>query len=138
MRYRYLLALLTMALTVSALAANCGPSQPAATPTSAVPTMGQLAQSGQALFAVRCSKCHGEKGEGFTGPTIIGSNARLGKYNTAQGLRDFIGISMPLDAPGSLSNEQYHQLLCFVLLQNNLVSSGTPFSPDQLGTISLK
>lgn len=138
MRYRYLLALLTMAFAVSALAASCGPSQPTATPTSAVTTVGQLAQSGQTLFAVRCSKCHGEKGEGFTGPAIIGPNAQLGKYATAQGLRDFLGISMPLDAPGSLSAEQYQQVLCFVLLKNNLVSSASPFNPDQLGSVSLK
>ncbi|MDO8491248.1 MAG: hypothetical protein Q7T04_04450 [Dehalococcoidia bacterium] len=90
------------------------------------------------MFAVRCAKCHGEKGEGFTGPAIIGPNANLGKYANAQGLINFMGLSMPLDAPGSLSSDQYQQLLCFVLVKNNLVAPASAFNASQLDSVNLK
>lgn len=89
------------------------------------------------MFTTSCAACHGASGEGGAAPALVGENADLAKYETAQGLLEFISTNMPADAPGSLPMEQYQQVLAFALLQNNLVTDDETFNPDQLSDISL-
>ena len=74
----------------------------------------------------------------MTAPTLIGTNTNLAAYNNAQGLLNFIDTQMPIRAPGSLSQEQYLQVLSFLLLQNNLVAPGTVLDSSKLSSIMLK
>ncbi len=128
---RYLtLMLIIVALVVSA----CSKSPPA----TATQTFGQLADAGRSVFASRCAQCHGDNGQGLNAPAVIGSNANLGKYNTAQGLLDYIDVTMPFNAPGSLSSQEYSNVLGFLLVQNNYVSASTAFDSNQLKNILLK
>jgi cytochrome c len=113
-------------------------TSPAATTTAAGTTAGQLASAGQTVFVSRCAKCHGDKGQGITGPILIGGQNTLDKYGTAQGLLNFIDTSMPLDAPGSLSQQDYLDVVSFLLVQNNFVSSGTVLAANNLNSVSLK
>jgi mono/diheme cytochrome c family protein len=143
-------ALLGLTLLVSAvmlaLVSGCGGNGSLSTVTSKTATtspppgqtFGQLADSGRAIFASRCAKCHGDQGQGITGPTLIGPNANLIKYTTAQGLLNFVDVAMPLDAPGSLSHQEYLQLLSLLLTQNGDVSAGATFSEQGLAGIQLK
>lgn len=148
---RYAIAILVVVLVMAIFVGACGSPKPTATPaptatsstatptaTSSTQTMVQLASAGQTVFAASCAKCHGAQGQGVTAPAVIGANARLDKYNTAQTLLSFISSSMPLNAPGSLSQQQYQQLLSFLLLRNNYAQASTPFDPNQLGNIQLK
>jgi|GEM_PF-2072716 len=97
-----------------------------------------LAEEGKNLFAVNCASCHGDVAQGtFKTPALIGFNAQLGKYSTAQGLFDFISRQMPLGAAGTLSKEAYLRLLVFCLLQNGYVSPSTPIDAGQFSTIKL-
>lgn len=73
----------------------------------------------------------------MTGPAIIGANANLGKYSTAQGLLTFISTTMPLDAPGGLSQQEYFQVLCYLLVQNGFTPGNTVFNASNLGSIRL-
>ncbi len=127
------LSILLVALLVSACAGS-----PTPTPTPTATTMGQYAQAGTTVFANRCAKCHGDKGQGVTAPAVIGQNASLDKYNTAQGLLNFMSAAMPLDAPGALSQQEYRQLLCFLLVQNNFAAANAPFDQNNLSSIALK
>jgi hypothetical protein len=43
---------------------------------------------------------------------------------------------MPANAPGSLSSQQYLEVMAYLLLQNGFVTSGQAL--DNLGGISLK
>ena len=75
--------------------------------------------------------------------TIWGTGSELGSYNgvtlftDAQGMLSYISAKMPLSSPGSLTRQQYEELLAFILLKGNLVSSSTVFDASKLGSISI-
>jgi len=114
-------------------------SSPATTTTSASSsTYGQYADAGKAVFAAKCAKCHGDKGQGVTAPALIGSGSQLGKYSTSQGLLNFFKVTMPFDAPGSLSSQDYLNLLAFLMVQNGYVTSTAAYDSNALLNIQLK
>ena len=94
---------------------------------------------------VNCWKsgCHGARPyeDGFalpqTVPALIGPNT-LTKFATARNLFDFMRAAMPFNKPGSLSEEQYLQLLAYLLEQNKFVPAGTQFDLNTLQQISLR
>jgi polar amino acid transport system substrate-binding protein len=131
------------------LVAGCGApaSAPAAAavPTVAVPypvstaaSAAQLAGQGQAVFSANCARCHGDKGQGSNGPLLIGAGSRLAAYDTAQGLYDFVRANMPKSSPGNLKQEEYLQVMSFLLVQNGLIAPATPVDLSGLGKLSLK
>ena len=72
-----------------------------------------------------------------------GSGSTLGTYNgatlftDAQGMLKFMSTSMPLTAPASLTNQQYINLLAYILIQDNKVSPSTVFNESQLAGIKI-
>jgi mono/diheme cytochrome c family protein len=67
------------------------------------------------------STCHGARHppEGFSfpknfAPALVGVNA-LTRFANAQTLYDFISTRMPYQAPGSLTHQEYWQLVAFLL-----------------------
>lgn len=87
---------------------------------------------------VSCSGCHGDRGQGVTGPAIIGSMASLEKYSNAQALFDYVSVAMPFSAPGSLSREEYLQVLAYLIHQNSFAASDQTIDPSGLGSLVLK
>ena len=62
-------------------------------------------------------------------PHLWGSGATLGTYkgntifnNNAQDMLTFVSTKMPLSAPGSLTHQQYIEVLSYILVQGNQVS----------------
>jgi hypothetical protein len=125
------------AVTSSVVSSTASSSSPTASPVTQN-TFGALAISGETIYTKYGARCHGESGQGRSGPVLIGSSAGLVKYNTAKGLLDYIVRTMPLGAPGSLSHQDYLDILCFLLIQNNYVSADTVFDEAQLSNITLK
>lgn len=101
-------------------------------------TYAAYADAGKVLYAGHCAKCHGDQGQGITGPVLVGPTASLTKYSTAQGLLSFISTAMPLDAPGSLTHQEYLQLLSLVLVWNNYAAGSTVFTESALASVQLK
>ncbi len=74
---------------------------------------------GAAIFADKCTHCHGADGRGLRGvyPPLWGSRS----FNDGAGMAHldrmtgFIRYNMPHDAPGSLSLEQAYDVAAFVL-----------------------
>jgi sulfane dehydrogenase subunit SoxC len=140
----------TPPVTATAVSAAQAPSTPAAATAGtaavtrqvagagAAQTAATLAAAGATVYAANCTACHGAKGEGVTGPSLIGANANLPKYGDAAGLYAFIQKNMPANAPGTLSQEQYLQVTAYMLLQNNIVKPDTQLGTGMLGGISLK
>ena len=89
------------------------------------------------------SGCHGERpyDNGFklphTVPALIGANT-LTKFATARNMYDFMRTAMPFNKPGSLSQEQYLQVLAFLLEQNHIVPEGARLEADTLQNIVLR
>ena len=109
-----------------------------APPSSTSGTFGDLAQSGQTVYASRCAGCHGNNGQGSSARALWGANADLSRYNSAAGLLSFIGSYMPSNAPGSLVSHDYIDVMCYLLIQNYDVSAGANFVQSQLSSIALK
>lgn len=118
---------------------------PAASTTASGPTFQTLATAGQAVYASTCQICHGQNGAGSqVCPVVIwGSGSQLGTYNgvsvftDAAGMLNYISKRMPLTAPGSLTGQQYNELLAYILLKGNKVSPTTVFNANNLGSISI-
>jgi thiosulfate dehydrogenase len=75
---------------------------------------------GSALFAQRCTTCHGADGQGISGvyPPLWGSRS----FNDGAGMAHldrmtgFVRYNMPQDAPGSLSLRDAYDVAAFVLV----------------------
>jgi mono/diheme cytochrome c family protein len=88
------------------------------------------ATAGQAVFAQQCAICHGDHMEGKVGPALAGNQfLSVSQYQelTADYLYRFMAKQMPANAPGSLSQTQYLDVLAYILEVN-----GYPAGPRQL------
>lgn len=89
----------------------------------------EQATLGAQVYSQRCSGCHGaELGGGF-GPRLtpldnywLGRN--LGAFYT------FVSENMPFDAPGTLSADQYAQVVAFILSRNGYPSGEADLAAD--------
>ncbi len=139
-----ILAVLSL-LAVYACKGEPAPAPPAPAPAPPAPPpappaalkVTQLADEGAKVFAANCARCHGAQGEGGIGPPIMGESSNLTKYETALKLYEFVSTSMPFNLPGSLSNDEYHRVLAFLLLQNQLISGDATIDNSRLGDITL-
>lgn len=84
----------------------------------------QLAQ-GQAIYARRCARCHGEGGEGKMGPSLIGAKHHLSGYGTADVLFNYTRQVMPADRPGRMLEVEYWAVLAYILHENGLLPPAT-------------
>jgi mono/diheme cytochrome c family protein len=126
--------------TTTAISTTTSTAPPTTIPTTTFQT---LAASGQIIYSNSCSACHGASGEGGLAPALWGAGATLGAYSgvmlftNAQDMLNFISAKMPLTAPGSLSAEQYQDVLAYILVQDNKVSASDLFVQSQLSNITL-
>ncbi len=94
--------------------------------------------SGQQLYARMCAMCHGDSGEGIDdAPPLMGPRTQLADYRTAARAYSFISSEMPQDEPGSLSSQQYYDILAYILDQNGMNPSGEPVNQSTAANISL-
>lgn len=108
-----------IAAALSCLALLAGP----ALSKSAPPALYTTAQSsaGAKVFATQCSSCHGEHLEGGVGPALRGPNlVRLAKKTklSVGDVFSFLSLQMPLNAPATLSHDQYTAVMAFILKSN--------------------
>jgi mono/diheme cytochrome c family protein len=73
------------------------------------------ATKGQELFAGRCQSCHSPTTH--TGPNFF---ANWAEGRPLWGLVSFVRTEMPYDSPGTLTNEEYSQVVAYLLKQNGL------------------
>ena len=116
--------------TIPPTTTSVPPTTPTATGTGQ--TAGELANAGQSIVSGVCSECHGG-----AAPILTGPGASLGKYGTGQGLFDKISTTMPANAPGTLSQQQYLQVTAYLLLANNYVTANAIISRSTLAGIPL-
>jgi mono/diheme cytochrome c family protein len=107
---------------ILALAIAPALSKPTAASTSASFTSAQ-ATAGAEIYQSSCAMCHGTHLEGAAGPAIAGANANLRlKHFTVSDVFAIMTTQMPLNAPASLTHDQYVSLIAYVLMKNGAKS----------------
>lgn len=104
-------------------------------------------QEGEALYALHCVACHGERGIGGSAEELAGGMQGLtGEYPDktvgtywpyATTLFDFIQRAMPLYAPGSLSADETYALVAYVLYVNDLIKVDQVLSNETLPAVEM-
>jgi cytochrome c553 len=138
------------------------PAEVAALNTDASPSGAGLppgsgtAAAGAALYQAQCASCHGTNGEGVpgnpAGPALIGRAPRegfgfgndpklvrtVGNYwPEAATLFDYIKRTMPLTAPGSLSDDDVYSLTAHLLVANEVLPSGATLDSASLMAVKM-
>ena len=77
------------------------------------------AKSGAAKYDDQCAQCHGPTLEGQSGPALKGELFASVKTGFSVGdILTFMAINMPATQPGSLSHDDYTDIMSYVLQQN--------------------
>jgi len=92
------------------------------------------AVEGRDVYARRCARCHGPKGEGGDEPKqspLVGGRGSLktpkplktvGSYwPYAPTIWDYVNRAMPLDRPGTLTHNQVYSVVAFILSMNGII-----------------
>lgn len=99
---------------------------------AADPAVTAQIEQGKALYVDRCAKCHGDAGQGVPdkGPPVVGKDAfplkprpgakRDVDFHTAADVFAWATKTMPGDAPGTLSTEEYLAIFAFDLTANGI------------------
>lgn len=93
------------------------------------------AASGAQVYSEHCAACHGTSLGGQSGPALAGSDfAASLSYSkmSATQLYDFIAAQMPADDPHSLTQEQYADVLAYLLSKSGYPSGEQPLSQNTL------
>jgi cytochrome c len=91
------------------------------------------AASGRQVYYRTCANCHGEDLAGKVGPALIGRQFHqmvAAQNMTAPLLFNFIATQMPQTKPGSLSPEQYADIMAFILQRNGYPAGPTPLTAE--------
>lgn len=128
-----------------------------ASPSGAgLPTGHGDAAKGAALYQAQCASCHGATGEGVAGnppgPALVGREPRegfgfgndpklvrtVGNYwPEATTLFDYIKRTMPLSAPGSLSDDDVYSLTAHLLVANEILPTGATLDSTSLMAVKM-
>jgi cytochrome c len=134
-----------MVITAAPAIANC------ATMSGAENTEAGRSQAdeGAKLYGQHCASCHGDAGQGTKdAPPVVGKNAlpldppatakvRTTQFHTAQDVAQFVAANMPAKAPGSLTTDQYYDILAFDLKANGIDVSKKKIDPMTAAEIKL-
>jgi mono/diheme cytochrome c family protein len=112
-----------------------------AAPVAARPSARDVAQTaqvaqGEQVYARACASCHGVNLEGPVGPPL--DVARLTAYGTVARLYQYTRGTMPIDAPGSLSDQDYYDVLAYLLQRNELLPPDTTLDASTAPTVAIR
>lgn len=89
------------------------------------------AATGREIFANRCEKCHGAKGEGRDSVPLAGGQGTLKSpkplrtvgsfWPHATTIWDYVNRAMPFNNPGMLSRDQVYAVTAYVLFLNGII-----------------
>ena len=90
----------------------------------------EQAKRGSELYAKRCAACHGDGLGGVeSAPALVGPAFYANwEGETLDALSERMRISMPQDAPGSLSRTQNADILAHIMKTGGYPSGSTPLS----------
>lgn len=105
------------------------------------------AAQGKDVYANRCSKCHGAKGEGGDSVALAGGQGTL---KTSKPLRtvgsywpnsttiwDYVNRAMPFKSPGVLSHDQVYAVTAYILFLNGIIAENTVMDAHSLPKVQM-
>ena len=111
------------------------------TPSTDTPSFDRTqAEHGKALYASSCAKCHGGALQGVTAPALRGpafapaQNAHL----TIGGIFGYMATNMPADRPGKLKDQDYADIMAFLLYSNGYQPGPAKLTADNAKTSQTK
>lgn len=115
-------------------------AEAASAPAAAGDYTQDQARTGRQIYAQHCAQCHGGNLHGKAGPPLAGSqfadNLRFSKMSGQQ-FYHFIKTQMPANAPGSLKDAQYRDVLAYLLSQNHYPAGAKPLTSDSIANVKL-
>lgn len=96
------------------------------------------AKQGVSVYSQQCAQCHGGQLQGGAAPALSGNSWHASienRFNTASKLLDYVSNNMPVNNPGSLSEERYKDVVAFILSRNGYDSTKT--ASKKLDQVSL-
>ncbi|MBL1141260.1 MAG: cytochrome c [Proteobacteria bacterium] len=102
---------------------------------------------GEKLYQEKCIACHGENGLGASSDQLAGAQMGLsseypeqtiGSYwPYATTIFDVVRRSMPMTAPGSLTNNETYALTAYLLYLNNIISKDDVMNASTLAKVKM-
>ena len=104
-------------------------------------------QEGKIIYEKYCISCHGPEGIGGTADPLAGAKMKLtdeypeqtiGTYwPYATTLFDMTRRSMPMDAPGSLTNDEVYAVTAYLLYLNNIIGEDDEMNAKTLPKVQM-
>jgi cytochrome c len=107
-------------------------------------------EQGKEVYETNCAACHGAELQGVKeagGAPLIGGRGTLytesakktveSYWPYASTLFDYTRRAMPLDAPGSLTDEEVYGVVAFILAEANIVEKSTILNAEALASIEM-
>lgn len=105
------------------------------------------AKEGAAVYARHCIACHGAKGEGTVNDRLVGGQGSLdsdmpiktiGSYwPYATTVFDYIRRAMPLQQPGTLTDDEIYAVTAFLLYLNGIIGEAEPMTAETLPAVEM-
>jgi len=126
----------TLATTLAAAAFAAGAGGAAIAQDSKGYYTQEQADHGKALFDANCAQCHGQNLEGIEAPGLAGPDV-MGNWATAQGMYDYFSVAMPPTAPGKLGDDNYVDIMAYILKVNGAPAGDAALTKDALPSVDL-
>lgn len=105
------------------------------------------AKDGRVLYDAQCASCHGAGGRGGTAEELAGSTSPLngpdpdktiGTYwPYATTIFDMTKRSMPMGAPGSLTDDQVYAVTAYLLFANKIIPEDFEINRESLPNVKM-
>jgi hypothetical protein len=102
---------------------------------------------GAAIFAEKCSACHGDNAKGGAAAALVDDRKLLGISASQKTIKnfwpyattvfDFIRRAMPFTAPRSLSDDEVYALTAYILAENKLIGANETMNAETLPKVKM-
>jgi cytochrome c len=108
-------------------------------------------EQGRAIYVQSCAACHGDKLQGGIGDRLVGGRGTLvnndptkapvktveSYWPYATTLFDYIKRAMPMNAPGSLSDNQVYAVSAYILSQAKIIPENATLDAKSLAAVRM-